>query len=81
LKSLDIRGVAALAATITLFLTALTYMQNDDKNQAAAASDGNLILIIGLLGSAVLSLILFIVAEKKTASPLVDLKLIANKIS
>ena len=34
LKSLDIRGVAALAVTITLFLTALTYMQNDDKNRA-----------------------------------------------
>jgi len=79
-RSLDIRGVAALAVTITLFLTALTYMENDNKNGSAAAGEDNLILIIGLLGSAILSLILFIVAEKKTTSPLVDLKLIANKI-
>jgi MFS family permease len=76
-KSLDIRGAAMLAATITLFLTALTYMENDYGNKSAA---DDLILIIGLLGSAVISLIVFIVAEKKATSPLVDLKLIANKI-
>lgn len=69
-KSLDIRGAAMLAATITLFLTALTYMENDYGNKSAA---DDLILIIGLLGSAVISLIVFIVAEKKAASPLVDL--------
>jgi MFS family permease len=80
-KSLDIRGVATLAVAITVFLTALTYMENEDKNGAvAAAGDGNLILIIVLLGSAVLSLVLFIAEEKRTPSPLVDLKLIANTI-
>jgi MFS family permease len=78
-KSLDIRGVVALAVTITLFLTTLTYMENDYAENESAAGDDNLILIIGLLGSAVVSLILFIVAEKKATSPIVDLKLIVNK--
>jgi hypothetical protein len=78
-KSLDIRGVVALAVTITLFLNTLTYMENDDAEKESAAGDDNLILIIGLLGSAVVSLILFIVAEKKATSPIVDLKLIVNK--
>jgi hypothetical protein len=69
----------ALAVTITLFLTTLTYMENDDAENKSAAGNDNLILIIGLLGSAVVSLILFIVAEKKATSPIVDLKLIVNK--
>jgi hypothetical protein len=63
----------ALAVTITLFLTTLTYMENDDAEKESAAGDDNLILIIGLLGSAVVSLILFRVAEKKATSPIVDL--------
>lgn len=48
----------ALAVTITLFLTTLTYMENDDAENESAAGDDNLILIIGLMGSAVVSLIL-----------------------
>lgn len=70
----------ALAVTITLFLTTLTYMENADaEKESAAGGNDNLILIIGLMGSAVVSLILFIVAEKKATSPIVDLKLIVNK--
>ena len=77
-KSLDITGVITLAVTITLFLTSLTYMENYDSNESAG--DYNPIFIIGLAGSAVLSFILFLIVEKKAISPLVDLRLIANKI-
>jgi MFS family permease len=76
-KSLDITGVITLAVTITLFLTSLTYMENYDSNESAG--DYNLIFIIGLAGSAVLSFILFLIVEKKAISPLVDLRLTANK--
>jgi MFS family permease len=76
-KSLDITGVITLAVTITLFLTSLTYMENYDSNESAG--DYNPIFIIGLAGSAVLSFILFLIVEKKAVSPLVDLRLIANK--
>jgi MFS family permease len=76
-KSLDITGVITLAVTITLFLTSLTYMENYDSNENAG--DYNSIFIIGLASGAILSLILFLTVEKKAVSPLVNLRLIANK--
>jgi MFS family permease len=76
-KSLDITGVITLAVTITLFLTSLTYMENYDSNENAG--DYNSIFIIVLSSGSVLSLILFLTVEKKAASPLVNLRLIANK--
>lgn len=51
----------------------------DDDNGNKYSDD--LFLIIALLGSAIVSLTLFIIAEKKTSSPIVNLKLLANKTS
>jgi MFS family permease len=75
-KSVDIMGAGLLAITISLFLTALTYMEDNDVNEYT----NGLLLIVALLCSAIVSLILFIMVEKKTSSPLVNLKLITNKI-
>ena len=70
-NSLDIKGTITLAITITSFLLIFSYSET-----------GNLIgslLIIVLLCVGTISLFLFIIIERRSKSPLVNLQLLTNK--
>jgi MFS family permease len=68
---LDIPGAITLSVTVILFLMGVSYLQEISK--------GNLDSIIFFAGAAV-STFVFAVVEKKIPYPLVDFKVLANKI-
>lgn len=68
-KSIDIKGTLLLACTIVLFLSGITFLENKDTGFYVPAL---------FIGSAI-SLAAFIMVEKKTRQPLLDLKLMKSK--
>jgi MFS family permease len=72
IRTIDIKGTITLAATITSFLIALSY---SDTNNNTPSTQIILFLFIGTI-----SLMLFIITERRSESPLVNLKLLTNKI-
>jgi len=67
--TLDLKGVITLAATITSFLLTLTSLATYS------------IQITGVFAVAtIVSLVLFVIVEKRITSPLINLKLLTNKI-
>jgi MFS family permease len=71
-RSIDIKGTIFLAATITLFLMVLSYSWADNLTSAPE--------IIGLLSAGSISLVMFVLIERRSKSPLVNLQLLTNKI-
>jgi len=69
-NKIDIPGAITLAISVTTFLLTLTFMENGTSN---------LYMIIGLLGIAIISLILFVIIERKVKSPLIDFKVLLHK--
>ena len=69
-NKIDIPGAIVLAISITSFLLTLTFVENGTSNSY---------FIIGLLGIAIISLILFVMIERKTKTPLVDFKVLLHK--
>jgi MFS family permease len=84
-KSIDIKGAITLAAAITSFLIVLSYLEKG-ISIIGAGRDGedssstpiHLIVVFVIIGF--ISLMSFIIIEKKTKSPLIDFKLLNNKI-
>ena len=70
-KNLDIKGTITLAITITSFLFILSYSETDSLFSSS--------LIIALLSVGTISLFLFIIIERRSQSPLVNLQLLTNK--
>ncbi|TLX89496.1 MAG: MFS transporter [Thaumarchaeota archaeon] len=70
-KNIDIKGTIALAVTISSFLLVLSYSQTDDIENSQIAL---------FLSVATISLFLFIIIEKRSKSPLVNFKLMTNKM-
>lgn len=70
-RNLDIKGTVTLAVTITSFLFIFSYSEIDNLFNSP------LIIILLFLGS--VSLFLFIIIERKSKSPLVNLDLLTNK--
>ncbi len=68
---LDIPGAITLSVTVILFLMGVSYLQE--------ISHGNLDSILFFAG-ATASIVAFVMAEKRTSHPLVDFKVLANKI-
>ncbi len=68
---IDLKGILTLAATIILFLSGLTYLQNSLESSGFE--------VVVLFAAAAVSLALFILVEKRTDAPLVDLKLITHR--
>jgi MFS family permease len=67
--TLDLKGVITLAVTITSFLLTLTSLATYS------------IQITGVFVAAtIISLVLFVIVERKSTSPLINLKLLTNKI-
>jgi MFS family permease len=71
-KSIDVKGVIALSATITSFLIALSYSDTDDVTSS--------IQIIIFLSIGIVSLMLFVIIERRSEFPIVNLQLLTNKI-
>jgi MFS family permease len=70
--TIDVKGALTLAATITSFLLVLTFLETGSNNSSIQ-------LVIGFLAIAVVSLSLFIVVERRAASPLIDFKMMLDK--
>jgi hypothetical protein len=76
-KSLDVVGAATLAATITLFLLSLTFIET----RTTASNSTQLISQLAILSAGcITAFIAFLVAERRAIHPLIDLKLLQNKI-
>ena len=71
--SIDVKGVLALSATITSFLIALTLIQ-------IGISSENLPQIATAFAASAISLAVFVVLERKTVPPFVDLRLLRHMI-
>ena len=76
---IDIKGALALASTITFFLFTLSYLEIGEKDVSTFNSPVNISIFLFLLLLSSISLILFIIFEKKSSVPLIDLHLITNK--
>jgi MFS family permease len=70
-KSIDVKGVITLSATITSFLMALSYFDTDDVTSS--------IQIIVFLAIGIVSLMLFVIIERRSEFPIVNLQLLTNK--
>ena len=71
-KSIDIKGAITLSITVISFLVTLQFLEKVGSN--------NLTQIIIFSITSVVSLFLFITVEKKAQFPLIDFKLLKNKI-
>lgn len=78
--NIDMKGAITLAVAVTSFLLVLTYLEagigGSDKNNSFASSTIPTVtfIIVGII-----SLILFILVEKRSTSPLIDFGLMLNK--
>jgi MFS family permease len=76
-KSLDVFGAVTLAATISLFLLSLTFIETS----TTGSSDTQSISLLAILSvGCVAAFVTFLFAERRTDQPLMDLKLLRNKI-
>jgi MFS family permease len=68
-------GAITLSITVVSFLVALQFIQ------IVSTSDSlSVLIVIGFGAAAIIALFFFIIAERKTDSPLIDFKLLMNKI-
>jgi MFS family permease len=70
-SAIDLKGALALTSTITSFLLAITFLESIKQS---------LYLITFLLIISLASLFCFILIERKSLSPLIDLKLLKDRI-
>ncbi|MDQ6865740.1 MAG: MFS transporter, partial [Thermoproteota archaeon] len=73
---IDLKGAIALAVTIASFLLALTYIGNSNNLNSSSTQ----ITVVSLALLSIGSLALFVIIEKKAASPLIELSLMAHKV-
>jgi MFS family permease len=79
-SKLDVKGAIFLAISITAFLSALSFVQSTSDNNTELQKSFSIpweILLLSLAGFS--SLTAFILVEKRSSSPLIDLKLVAHK--
>ncbi len=76
-KSLDVLGAATLAATITLFLLSLTFIETRTIGGNSTLSIAQLAI---LSAGCIAAFVAFLIAERRAIHPLIDLKLLQNKI-
>jgi MFS family permease len=70
-RTIDIKGTLALAATIITFLAGITFLEDNSNNAVYH--------VAGLFVASAVSLAAFIVIEKRVHSPLLDFKLMTSK--
>ena len=74
-STVDIAGAITLSITIIAFLVALQFIQTVNASDSATVP-----IVIGFGAAAIISLSFFIMIERRTYSPLLDLKLFLNRI-
>lgn len=76
-RSLDVLGAATLAATIILFLLSLTFIETRATGSNSTQSISQLAV---LSAGCMVAFVAFLIAERRAIHPLIDLKLLQNKI-
>ena len=74
-STIDLMGAITLSITVISFLVALQFIQTVN-----ASNSSNVLIVIGFGAAAIIALFFFIIVERKTDSPLIDFKLLINKI-
>src|SRR5215831_11512498 len=77
-QSLDVKGAITLAVVIASFLLTLTYIGNSSGNNVGTNSIPTIVMSLAFLSIG--SLALFIIIERRAASPLMELGLMTHKI-
>ena len=80
--TLDIKGAITLAIAITSFLLVLTYLQtgnNNNNNGSIWLINYSTLQILIFLAAGIISLVAFIIIERRSTSPLVDFKLLLSR--
>lgn len=70
-NKIDIQGAITLTVSIAAFLMALTMEENGDGNNSFS--------VMGLVVIGIVYMVLFAIIEKRSSSPLVSMKVLANK--
>ena len=81
-KNIDIKGAIALTFTISSFLISITLLGNSYSSDVNDANNDttNLSLVILFSVISVLSLFLFVLFQRRTHNPLIDLNLLKDRI-
>jgi MFS family permease len=81
-KNIDIKGAIALTFTISSFLISITLLGNSYSSDINDTNNNttNLSLIISFSVISVLSLFLFVLFQRRTHNPLIDLNLLKDRI-
>jgi MFS family permease len=74
-STIDLMGTITLSITVVSFLVALQFIQT-----VSASVSSNVLIVIGFGVAAIIALFFFIIIERKVNSPLIDFKLLTNKI-
>ena len=74
-STIDLMGAITLSITVVSFLVALQFIQT-----VSASDSSNVLAVIGFGVAAITALSFFIMIERKANSPLIDFKLLINKI-
>ena len=74
-SAIDVMGAITLSITVISFLIALQFIQT-----LSASNSQNLLIVIGFGAASVIALSFFIMIERRVNSPLIDFKLLRNKI-
>ena len=77
-RSLDVKGAITLAVVIASFLLTLTYIGNSSGNNVSTNSIPTIVVSLAFLSIG--SLALFIILERRAASPLMELSLMTHRI-
>ena len=78
-QHIDIKGAISLAFTISAFLLTLTYFANVNSEDHEATST-DLMILMALIVLTIVSILTFVVVEKRAKEPLIPLRLITDKI-
>lgn len=89
-NQIDVKGAITLAATITLFLLVLTFIETsgggtatvtnvNNSNNSNNSSNSSTTLLPFLITGGIISFILFIIVERRSKYPLIDFRLMLNK--
>ena len=81
-KSIDIKGAIALTVTISSFLISITLLGNSDSTDFNSINNNaiNLSLIILFSVISIISLFIFVLVQRRTHIPLIDINLLKDRI-
>ena len=83
-KYIDIKGAITLAIIVISFLIVFSYLGTGSSSSDGRVGEDRITtpiqIIIGFVITGIISLILFIIIEKRTKSPLIDFKLLSNRL-